>query len=65
MQENLLNKDNAQSVSEDINKTPDRVDINVLKSRIRDSETKQFRKNIYILVTCISVIIIAGIYVTY
>ena len=65
MQENLLKKDNAQSVSEDIKKTPDRVDINVLKSRIRDSETKQFRKNIYILATCISVIIIAGIYVTY
>ena len=65
MQENLLNKDNAQSVSEDIKKIPHRVDINVLKSRIRDSETKQLRKNIYILATCISVIIIAGIYVTY
>ena len=65
MQENLINKEDSQSVSEDIKKTPDRVDINVLKSRIRDIETKQLRKNIYILATCVSVIIIAGIYVTY
>ena len=64
-----MNENISQGMSEEqIEKqdnTPDRVDINVLKSRIRDSETKQLRKNIYILATCISVIIIAGIYVTY
>tara|TARA_B100002019_G_scaffold237182_1_gene211935 strand:+ start:339 stop:536 length:198 start_codon:yes stop_codon:yes gene_type:complete len=65
MQENLLDENNVQSVSEDIKKTPDRVDINVLKSRIREIENKQLRKNIYILATCVSLIIIAGIYVTY
>lgn len=65
MQENLLDENNVQSVSEDIIKTPDRVDINVLKSRIREIENKQLRKNIYILATCVSLIIIAGIYVTY
>lgn len=65
MQENLLDENNVQSVSEDIKKTPDRVDINILKSRIREIENKQLRKNIYILATCVSLIIIAGIYVTY
>ena len=65
MQENLLDENNMQSVSKDTKKTPDRVDINVLKSRIRDIENKQLRKNIYILATCVSLIIIAGIYVTY
>ncbi len=65
MQENLLDENNVQSVSENIKKTPDRVDINVLKSRIREIENKQLRKNIYILATCVSLIIIAGIYVTY
>ena len=65
MQENLLNKDNAQSVSEDTKKTPDRVDINVLKSRLREKENTILRKNIFILITCLTLIIAAGISVTY
>ena len=64
MKENI-----SQSVSEEqIEKqdnTPDRVDINVLKSRIRVEENKIFRRNIFIFSACLIVIVIAGVYVTY
>ena len=59
----------SQSVSEEhIEKqdnTPDRVDINVLKSRIRVEENKILRRNIFIFSACLIFIIIAGVYVTY
>ena len=45
--------------------TPDRVDINVLKSRIRVEENKILRRNIFIFSACLIVIVIAGVYVTY
>ena len=45
--------------------TPDRVDINVLKSRIRAEENKHFSRNLYIFISCMIVIVIAGVYVTY
>ena len=64
MKENI-----SQSVSEEqIEKqdnTPDRVDINVLKSRIRVEENKILRRNIFIFLACLIVIVIAGVYVTY
>ena len=64
MKENI-----SQSVSEEqIEKqdnTPDRVDINVLKSRIRVEENKILRRNIFIFSACLIVIVIAGVYVTY
>tara|TARA_B100000963_G_scaffold270554_1_gene238755 strand:+ start:1710 stop:1943 length:234 start_codon:yes stop_codon:yes gene_type:complete len=42
-----------------------RVDINVLKSKLRERENIILRKNITILVSCLALIIVAGICVTY
>ena len=64
-----MNENISQGMSEDqIEKqdnTPDRVDINVLKSRIRVEENKILRRNIFIFSACLIVIVIAGVYVTY
>ena len=46
-------------------KVSQRVDINVLKSRLREKENIIFKKNILILISCLSLIIAAGIGVTY
>ena len=45
--------------------TPDRVDINVLKSRIRVEQDKIFKRNLFVWISCVIVIVIAGVYVTY
>ena len=42
-----------------------RVDINVLKSRLREKENIILKKNILILISCLTLIIVAGISVTY
>ena len=42
-----------------------RVDINVLKSRLREKENIVLKKNLFILITCLTLIIAAGISVTY
>ena len=42
-----------------------RVDINVLKSRLREKENIILKKNIFILISCLAIIIVAGIGVTY
>ena len=64
-----MNENISQGMSEEqIEKqdnTPDRVDINVLKSRIRVEENKILRRNIFIFSACLIVIVIAGVYVTY
>ena len=69
MAKTFLKKKVEQGVSEEeLNNeeiTPDRVDINVLKSRIRTEENKLFRRNLYIFISCMIVIVIAGVYVTY
>ena len=66
---NFMNENISQGMSEEqIEKqdnTPDRVDINVLKSRIRVEENKILRRNIFIFSACLIVIVIAGVYVTY
>ena len=46
-------------------KVSQRVDINVLKSRLREKENIILKKNILILISCLSLIIAAGIGVTY
>ena len=51
--------------SEDLNKVKYPVDINVLKSRLREKENIILKKNIFILVSCLTLIIVAGISVTY
>ena len=55
----------AQSHLEDLNKVKQPVDINVLKSRLREKENIILKKNIFILVSCLTLIIVAGISVTY
>ena len=42
----------------------DRVDINVLKSKLREKENIALKKNLIVLVSCIALIVIAGIYAT-
>ena len=69
MAKTFLKKKVEQDLSEEeLNNeeiTPDRVDINVLKSRIRAEENRHFRRNLYILISCMIVIVVAGVYVTY
>ena len=54
-----------QKPLEDLNKVKIPVDINVLKSRLREKENIILKKNIFILVSCLTLIIVAGISVTY
>ena len=69
MAKTFLKKKVEQGVSEEeLNNeeiTPDRVDINVLKYRIRAEENKNFRRNLYVFISCMIVIVVAGVYVTY
>ena len=55
----------TQSHLKDLNKVKHPVDINVLKSRLREKENIILKKNIFILVSCLTLIIVAGISVTY
>ena len=50
---------------ENPNKVSQRVDINVLKSRLREKENIILKKNILILISCLTLIIAAGISVTF
>ena len=43
---------------------PNRVDINVLKSKLQETESKEFKKNVYILSTLILGLGILGIYLS-
>ena len=43
---------------------PNRVDINVLKSKLQESESKEFKKNLYILSTLVLGLGILGIYLS-
>ena len=42
--------------------TPNRVDINVLKSKLQETESKEFKKNLYILSTLILGLGVLGVY---
>ena len=45
-------------------KSSGRVDINVLKSKLQETESKEFKKNLYILSTLILGLGIIGIYLS-
>ena len=45
--------------------SPDRVDINVLKSRIRAEENKRTQKNYMIILSCLGVLVLGGLYVSF
>ena len=42
----------------------ERVDINILKSRLQETESKEFKKNIYILSSLVLGLGILGIYLS-
>ncbi len=44
--------------------TPNRVDINVLKSKLQESESKAFKKNVYILTSLVAGLGVLGIYLS-
>ena len=44
--------------------TSNRVDINVLKSKLQETESKEFRKNLYILSSLILGLGVLGIYLS-
>ena len=44
--------------------TSKRVDINVLKSKLQETESKEFKKNLYILSTLILGLGILGVYLS-
>tara|TARA_B100000161_G_C33262269_1_gene286243 strand:+ start:162 stop:392 length:231 start_codon:yes stop_codon:yes gene_type:complete len=43
---------------------PNRVDINILKSKLQETESKEFKKNLFILTFLIFVLGILGIYLS-
>ena len=43
---------------------PERVDINVLKSKLQETESKEFKKNVYVLSTLILALGVLGIYLS-
>ena len=44
--------------------TSNRVDINVLKSKLQQSESKEFKKNLYILSALVLLLSTLGIYLS-
>ncbi len=44
--------------------TPNRVDINVLKSKLQETESKEFKKNVYILSSLVLALGVLGIYLS-
>ena len=45
--------------------TPNRVDINVLKSKLQETESKEFKKNMTILSALILALSVLGIYLSF
>ena len=45
-------------------KLKERVDINVLKSKLKESESKEFKRNLYILSSLILILGFIGIYLS-
>ena len=42
----------------------ERVDINVLKAKLQDTESKEVKKNIFILTILISALVMVGVYLS-
>ena len=65
----IIETPNSSMVADESLKNPSkvsqRVDINVLKSRLREKENIILKKNILLLISCLTLIIAAGISVTY
>ena len=55
---------NAEKPLKSQKNRPNRVDINVLKSKLQETESKEFKKNLYILSSLIVGLGILGIYLS-
>ena len=45
-------------------KRPNRVDINVLKSKLQETESKEFKKNVFVLSSLVLGLGVLGIYLS-
>ncbi len=45
-------------------KRPNRVDINVLKSKLQENESKEFKKNVFVLSSLVLALGVLGIYLS-
>ena len=63
IQENVEKREDLIQKNENI-KENERVDINVLKKKLKETESKEFKKNIFIILTLFSLLAIVGIYLT-
>ena len=45
-------------------KRPNRVDINVLKSKLQETESKEFKKNVFVLSSLVLALGVLGIYLS-
>ena len=61
--ENNMQTPNGITESEKPKKSK-RVDINVLKSKLQETESKEFKKNIFILTILIFALVFLGIYLS-
>ena len=55
---------NAEKPLKSQKNRPNRVDINVLKSKLQETESKEFKKNLYILSSLILGLGVLGIYLS-
>ncbi len=62
-QENIEKREDLIQKNENI-KENERVDINVLKKKLKETESKEFKKNIFIMLILFSLLAIVGIYLT-
>ena len=66
--ETVVETPNGNNISEKPLKSkiinPNRVDINVLKSKLQESESREFKKNVYILSSLVLGLGILGIYLS-
>ena len=63
-QTNIDTPNDIEEVAKKPLKSSGRVDINILKSKLQASESKEFRKNIFILTFLILILGILGIYLS-
>ena len=67
IQNNIETPNDISSAEKPLKKgplTPNRVDINVLKSKLEAKESKELKKNIYILSTLVLGLGILGVYLS-
>ena len=64
---NLVDKSaniNDQNFLKSAQSTPHRVDINVLKSKLQENESREFKKNLFILSSLLIALGTLGIYLS-